>query len=880
MSMSGPALRVALVLPLALWTALAGRADPPNGAKPARLDAHGDPLPEGAVARLGTVRFRPTGYQGNSALALSPDGKVVALIGQFDDHLVFFDTATGKEVRRVKIPQSSQNFLIYSPDGKYLATVQMGGLQLYDATTGTAVSRFGRSGNSPRSGVWSAVFSADGKVLALCESEGDEGGPKLFATAWDVASRKKLSSIELPHDSEGDAALSADGKVLATWGRRDHRGRGPNPNPNLNRTLQLWDVATGKEVRQIQVDSYSSKKAAFSPDGKELAVLAPDAELTFYEIETGKRLRGLAARSDGSRDGRRGMIRYSPDGKLLLVGRGDDSVQLWETATGKRLRLPEGPDCSLQSVAFLADGKVLAGGNKGQSICLWEVTTGALLSPRGGHTGAVNAVYFLAGGKKVLSVGPDGSRLWDSATGKEVPNELPVAQEEQWVGGVSGFVLSSDGKYMTILSRQSRSVRVHDFATGKELLTVDLPQPWDGNITDAFGGNRVVSLDAVPKGMRMEIRVRVWDLTTKRPVQSLEGGIHTNGSNLALSPDGKYVAVTNGMGIGPGWLFLWQVDGGKEVLKLERVRELVSNLTFSPDSSLLAAVFNDFRDGATIRFWDTRTGTESPILREGGAGLSVFRLAFSPDGRTLARVVANDRTPNEPKYTVQLLELASGKVRTEFGGNQGRIFSLAFSPDGCTLATGGADTTVLLWDATGRATLAARDRLTPEELDGLWAELGGDDARQAYRALARLTAAPADAVALVKRQLPPAREKALEARQVEGLIGDLDADEFETRAKAARSLAEAGKQVRPALVQALEANPSPEKRRQLQKLLDALNARGTPPEMIRPTRALELLERLGTPEALQVVEELAKGHAGASLTEDAKAAQKRMDRKR
>jgi WD40 repeat protein len=877
--MSGPVARVALVLPLALWTALGGRAAPQDDTKVARLDAYGDPLPDGAIARLGTVLFRPTGYQGHSALALSPDGRIVAFLVQPDGQLAFLDTTTGNEVRRVKNSSASSDYFTYSPAGKYLATLRRG-LQLYDATTGTPVAHFGRNSDSPRSGVWSAVFSADDKVLALCESDGDETGQKMFVTAWDVETQKKRCSFEMPHESESYAALSPDGKFLVSWGRREYRGRGPNPKPDLNRTLLLWDVATGKEVRQIKVDSDSHKKVAFSPDGKQLAVLAPDAELTFYELETGKRLRGLAARSDGSHDGRRGMIRYSPDGKLVLVGRGDGSVQLWETATGKRLRLPEGPDCSLQSVAFLADGKVLACGNKGQSICLWEVTTGALLSPRGGHTGAVNAVYFLADGKTVLSVGPDRSRLWDSDTGKERRNELPVAQEEQWVGGVSGFVLSPDGKYMTTLSRQSRSVRVHDFATGKELLTVDLPQPWDGNITDAFGGNRVVSLDAVPKGMRMEIRVRVWDLTTKRPVQSLEGGIHTNGSNLALSPDGKYVAVTNGTGIGPGWLFLWQVDEGKEVLKLKGVRELVSNLIFSPDSSLLAAVFKDFRDGATIRFWETRTGSEVPILREGAAGLSVFRLAFSPDGRTLARVIADDRISNEPKCTVQLLELASGKIRAEFGGHQGRIFSLAFSPDGCTLATGGADSTVLLWDATGRAALAAKDKLTPEELDGLWAELGGDDARQAYRALARLSAAPAGAVALVKRQLPPAREKALEAKQIEGLIADLDADEFEAREKAARSLAQAGKQVRPALVKALGAGPSSEKKRQLEKLLDALDSKGTPRDMVRPTRALELLERLGTPAARRVVEELAQGQPGARLTEGARATLERMSQMR
>src|SRR5262249_12838591 len=148
----------------------------PDAARPARLDAHGDALPEGAVARLGTLRFRPEGYNGRSVL--SPDGKVVALIGQLDDQLVFVDTATGKELRRVKTPHVRDSYLAYSPDGKYLATVQTGGgAQLYDAKTGTPVALLPRDDRaSPRSVTFSPAFSADGQVLALCEAEGAGGG--------------------------------------------------------------------------------------------------------------------------------------------------------------------------------------------------------------------------------------------------------------------------------------------------------------------------------------------------------------------------------------------------------------------------------------------------------------------------------------------------------------------------------------------------------------------------------------------------------------------------------------------------------------------------------------------------------------------------------
>lgn len=881
--MSGPSLRVALVLPLAFWTALGGRAAPPDEAKDGRLDAHGDPLPPGAVARLGTVRFRPTGYQGNSTVALSPDGKVLAVGGPPTNQLTFLDTATGKEVRRIESPSDRPNFLAYSPDGKYVAMAQMrGGLQLYDAATGAPAGQFPGDGGAPPA-VFSTAFSADGKVVAL--GVADRPGPQLVAAAWDVATRKKLCSFDVLSGGAGpggfqtsdvQVALSADGKVLASWGRRDERGPGPNPNLDFNRTIQLWDVAAGKELRPIKTDSFPPRKVAFAPDGKQLAVLTRDAGLTVYEAETGKPLRHFAVLSGAALRIDAALVHYSPDGKLLLVGGVDGAVQVWETATGRRVVSEEGPDCKLHSIAFLGDGKVLACGGKGQSLCLWEVTTGAVRSPRGGHTGPVDAVHFGTDGKTVLSAGPDGLRAWDLATGGELRHELPAAKGEERFDGLGHLLFSADGKYLGVIGRPGRRLRVLDFATGKELLSVDMAEPRFGANPNVFGGDRVASHGAIWDGKRMQAVVRVWDLTTGAEVRTLRDAPDSSSESLTLSRDGKYVAVAT-MNRAPAGITAWRVDDGKEVLKLQTVREMVRDLTFSPDGSLLAAGCDAFREGATVRFWDTRTGAEVPLLREQGAG---YLLTFSPDGRTLAQVVAGGQLPNDPKPVVQLVELATGKVRAEFGGHRGRILALAFSPDGRTLATGGTDTTVLLWDATGRAAVAAKDKLTPQELDGLWAELGSDDARNAFQALARLTAAPADAVALVKKQLPPAREKVLEAKEVEALIGALDSEEFEAREKAARSLARAGNSVRPALVKALEANPSPEKKRRLEKLLEAWDAKGTPPEMVRPTRALELLERLGTPEARKVLEELAQGHPDARLTEDARATLKRMGRVR
>jgi hypothetical protein len=195
------------------------------------------------------------------------------------------------------------------------------------------------------------------------------------------------------------------------------------------------------------------------------------------------------------------------------------------------------------------------------------------------------------------------------------------------------------------------------------------------------------------------------------------------------------------------------------------------------------------------------------------------------------------------------------------------------------LVSGSADTTALVWDLTGK--LAVGDEwgkpLSAKDVEAAWQDLATDDAGRAFDAVRRLSAAPREPVAFLRRQLKPVA--VVDARRIARLVADLDSDEFAARESATRELEALGERAAGACRKALAVAPSAEARRRLEELLTQIGRETGQPsgERLRTLRAVEILERAGTAEARDALEALAQGAPGARLTEDAKAALHRLD---
>ncbi|NCS42520.1 MAG: protein kinase [Microcystis aeruginosa BS11-05] len=161
-----------------------------------------------------------------------------------------------------------------------------------------------------------------------------------------------------------------------------------------DKTIKIWEVATGKELRTLTGHSDRVSSVAYSPDGRYLASGSSDDTIKIWEVATGKELRTLTGHSSWVKElrtltGHSGWVQsvvYSHDGRYLASGSGHNTITIWEVATGKELRTLTGHSSRVESVVYSPDGRYLASGSSDDTIKIWEVATGKELRTLTGHS--------------------------------------------------------------------------------------------------------------------------------------------------------------------------------------------------------------------------------------------------------------------------------------------------------------------------------------------------------------------------------------------------------------------------------------------------------------------------------------------------------------
>jgi RNA polymerase sigma factor (sigma-70 family) len=790
-------------------------------------DRLGDPLPDAALLRLGTERFRHPGSA--NCMSLSADERTVLTLGW--QGLFAWDTTTGKERWHSKrddlhldlnIGIGSTPFVILPDKTRAVVVCNAPAIQIWDLTTGKADTKR-MTDSALISGEYfdSLDVTPDGKTLAL-------GG------------------------SHGVVLCDQAGKIRTRIGNNP---LGPR-NANQDRLLAWRDF------------SYPH----FAPDGRSLSVVSSDSP-------TDVRLCNL----DGGEVRRIGLTKryldlaFSPDGKLIAVAERDDTVRVYETDTGKRkfewpvkITRAQANENYLFRILFAPDGKTVVASASDKLIHVWDVVSGRKVGELQGHGWYPMALAFAKDGKTLYSTGWDGDiRRWDLATRKQLP--LP-----QGVRGSDLAAASPDGRTV-LYADGNHNLRFVDAKTGDERSILTIPNFSPDQVTFRADGNQLAVGGTAPG----KVAVCVIDLATGKVAKRFEwpkgNDPHASVEDLAFSPDGRRLAA---MTFRQNAARLWDLTADKDPLILKHQEGY--SLSFSPDGKTLITGGWDRK----IRFWDPVDGKlkkefEVVLPNDFQAtdgihdDVRVFAVAWSPDGTRIAaadlgmklwiwdaetmKLRALVDTKDIPR--VNTLAWSPGSLWVATGGASGRpqvrdgwsgqlvwnrgahradVHRVSFGKDNRTLVSGAADGVGYLWDLRPKG-------VPTDKPAALWAALIGSDGPAAYRSFWAMLDQPEQTVAALAEQGKTFTAK-VDAVQIRKWLADLDAPKFATREAAERELSSHLRPAVPLIRETLAKAPTEEQRTRGQKLLEAWES-----SRAGWTRAISLLAHVGSPAAKKVL---------------------------
>lgn len=659
-----------------------------------RLDQFGDPLPEGAIARFGTVRHRIGAYGSLWSWALSPDGKTIA--AEDRNGITLWDIETGKPLKQFpRLPSkgdSPLSGLCFSPDGKSLA--RLGGelVAVIDASTGK--ERFQRDLGEKVVGL--AYLPGGEKLFVAC------GKPKVVFLDARSGKQHKTLDVDLAVQS-----VSASGKYFL----------------GLAETVPyVVDAASGKLVcRFDEAKADMTPSWQLSPDEKKLYVAQRKGRLQTFDVQTGRKLQDIETQS-GEISGT--DLTLSPDGRIAYVSVPGMVTQRRDLKEDRWLNpLPAsfgGP------VFTLAHGKrALQIGNDGV-LRRFDLATLKQLPAAQGFEGHLFTIptpdgrRFLtrsgdrAGGRfEVFEV--NGKRLWSI--------ENPTYALPPWSPDSRALAFVGDKK---IVFRNSLTGNETDIIQGS-----GDEGDFSYGFYSAAGGQFVVVID-------YGRAIATFDCKTRRRISFVPAEAH---SVVNPSPDGQTLVFNSSeRGIALFDLSEMKFRSTRADAGIFPRSSWLPYPTFSPDGSYLLTW------GSRMHFqpWNETVVAipRDPVTLERKMSFDIqlndpFSFAVSPNGLWLA--IGNH------DGELSFWDLRLGKQIARWKGHRDNISDVGFMGLGRVL-TSSPDLTALLWD------------LRPKEkpAKALWSALSGNDALEAYRAIWAIADDPKGAD-LLRSKIAPAK---------------------------------------------------------------------------------------------------------------------------
>ncbi|HEX2474789.1 MAG TPA: WD40 repeat domain-containing protein, partial [Lacipirellulaceae bacterium] len=678
-------------------TSPASSAPSPDNA----VDQYLDPLPQGAIARLGTVRYRHSGWY--KRMAFLPDGETF-LVGTGDNTLRAWNAATGKLVHELDLAGYRLQAFCLAPSGELLATLSHKRnanereydfrLTVWDPETWSEEHRHEWTeplGEGPQH----MAMSPFNDVIGLGAADGTV---RIHAVTGVELFRKKVVEGEIE-----SLDFSPAGDLLAVASRRG---------------VALLKFLTEEEPQTLSRLPRGGQVVRFSQDGTLLIVgEVDDHAAKIFDVESRELVRQLKGKSTNYY--REGLC-VSADGTQLIVpANAAKSCEVFDIETGQLVRSYDAGVAEPRDAALSADGRFLVSVGSHAAIVVWDARTGERISDRFvGHSEASYDLAFTPDGRQIITGCLDGTiRIWNAATGAHER----MLKHDRWVAAIA---LSPDGKWL-LSSGLDDTVRLWNLGDGSERFEL----PGHGNT----GGSMHFEVAFSPDGKRFfsfgsDMYLRTYNTANGRilaehairpggaaaeetedglPVKDREdvfgfGGGPFSMAHARFMPDGTALVLGEPR---PSAIHFFNLESGKsgDVIRIEQA---LDEYAISPDSAYVAIVGRLQANVAearamaaqkcSLRLYD-RTSKQS-IRDVELPGSSARRLTFSSDGKRIGVATSEYHGDGNSTQHVLVLDVESFRPIAQIENAPESTHSMAFSPDGTKLATSHQDTTVMVWD--------------------------------------------------------------------------------------------------------------------------------------------------------------------------------------
>lgn len=527
--------------------------------------------------------------------------------------------------------------------------------------------------------VYAISMSPNGKLIF---SGGEFGNVNIWNTDGhcikNITVKNNVTSIGFSHNRKSFAIASDRGmmKVFDTWqgkmikefsvgdGAISSVSYSPDDGYIMscgNGNIRLWNIENGLCVRTVGEKNYTHP--AFSPNGQSIGAVGNGRFVVIWDTQHWDKLNVI-----GVHKNKINSICFSPDGTKLASGGDNNEIKIWDIRNKKEIKTLSGILRKVETISFSPNGEFIAASDYGNAIIIWRISDGKCVKvidkPSKPY---INFMVYSQDGKSITySIGSKIClyKLENNNIGRIFAPYSTWAVEY-------GF----GGKYIAALCTDNH-VRLWNVDTGVCFSTIDITQKAE-----------LMSLALSADGKYLAIggfggKIKVWDLLQKKWLYTLiadESADIRNVSSLCFSPDSKYLAS----GSWDRKIKIWRLIDGKCVIIKGTLKGSGIELSYSPNGRKIA--FSDFD---ILKIWSISNNTQEKELT-GHIG-AILTVRFSPSGKYIATGGSDN--------TIRIWNATTGQCLKVLEGHTGSVNTVCFSRDEKKLLSGSNDKSIKLWD--------------------------------------------------------------------------------------------------------------------------------------------------------------------------------------